>query len=491
MTRQPDSTSPIGRTILVVDDDPDFLEAARILLQREGHTVLCAADGPEALALLRDQPVDLMLLDYFMPGMSGEEVVTQLRQFNPYVQVIVQTSYPSELPPRELMRRLDVQGYHDKREGMDRMLLWAEVGLRAARTMQLLSHSRQGLRSILQATPELHKIQPLEDLFQNILEQAADLVGVADSFLALLPEGGFLRPMSLETDSLVAIMDEEHELVVRAGLGRFSDRGVLDQYLELPKVKLVLEALQRGEARIVETTTVVPLRVGELTLGVIYLDQAVVQEQDIELLRLFANQAAVAIQNAQLYQMATLDPLTGVCVRRFFEQQILRELQTAFRSRQPLSLLMVDVQGMRRINDTAGHLVGDQALATLGRVLRQTTRGSDVVGRYGGDEFALILPQATAEAAERVSQRILNALQGSLVPGLDGRLSLHSSIGLTMLRPHAFAAADIPRPIPRVYFRNMAQSLIQRASEALSQAQQVGGSEVRLGPVAEWQPFEG
>src|SRR5258706_1837915 len=145
-----------GRIILLVDDDLAYLAATQRLLEREGHTVLPANSGLQALQLLRDTPVDLLLLDYFMPGLNGEGVVTELRQFNRLVQVILQTGYASEQPPRELMRRFDIQGYFDKGDGPEKLLLWTDVGLKAASTLQLIEKSRQGLRYILDTTPNLH-----------------------------------------------------------------------------------------------------------------------------------------------------------------------------------------------------------------------------------------------------------------------------------------------------------------------------------------------
>src|SRR6185436_4775491 len=178
------------------------------LLEREGHQVIPAANGLEALTLLRKQSVDLMLLDYFMPGMTGEEVVLQLRQFNKLVQVILQTGYASERPPRELLRRLDIQGYYDKSEGPDKLLLWTEVGLKIAYSVQLLHKNRQGLSYILAVTPDMHKIQPLDDLLSGILWQLAGLLGAVNSFLAVLPKEESPPPAPASPDSFLAMVDE-------------------------------------------------------------------------------------------------------------------------------------------------------------------------------------------------------------------------------------------------------------------------------------------
>src|SRR5439155_12629247 len=159
MTRRAKAEQASGYTVMLVDDNPDYLQATRLLLEREGHNVLTATNGPEALALLPDHRVDLLLLDYFMPGMTGEQVVAEVRKFDPFVQVILQTGYASEQPPRELLHRLNIQGYYDKTEGPDQLLLWTAVGLKAAYTLQLLFKSRRGVEFILERTPDLHRFQ--------------------------------------------------------------------------------------------------------------------------------------------------------------------------------------------------------------------------------------------------------------------------------------------------------------------------------------------
>jgi diguanylate cyclase (GGDEF)-like protein len=489
MPRKYKAEQTSGYTILLVDDDAVYAQATSLLLEREGHQVLLAENGPAALTVLRQNHVDLLLLDYFMPGMTGEEVVTELRRFNPFVQVILQTGYASERPPREMLRQLDIQGYYDKSEGPDKLLLWTDVGLKSAYTIQLLQKSRQGLCYILNVTPDLHKVQPLSDLLQGILLQMAGLVGAVNSFLAILPEGGVLRPAPVESEGFVAMVEEDMRLVIRASTGPCAGQQKIEDCLDAERLQLVQETLQRGETKIKNSATSVPLRVGNLTMGVIYLDRPPVHDQDSELLSIFANQAAVAIQNSQLYEMAALDPLTGVYARRFFEQWTLRELRTTFRSQQTLSLLMIDMDKMKRINDTAGHLAGDQALATVGKVLHQATRTSDIVGRYGGEEFTVVLPQTPALGALRVAQRIQEFLQDKAVESLSGPLPLRVSIGLSELPPHTFTTADFQLPIPQNYFQDVAKALIQCADAALYEVKRAGGNQVLQGAATSWPPL--
>lgn len=489
MTRKTQVADASGRTILLVDDSLDYVEATRLLLEREGHAVLSAINGPEALSQLRHNQVDLLLLDFYMPGMTGEEVVKELRQFNPLVQVILQTGYASEQPPRDMLRRLDIQGYYDKSEGPQKLLLWVDVGLKSAYTVQLLQHSRQGLKYILDVTPELHKIQPLEDLLQGILFQLTGLLSVSNSFLAILPYEAGMQILAAEENGFVAMVDDETELVIRVATGRFKPEKKVIDCLDAEALALVRQALHQSRVQTTARLTAVPLRIGETTIGVVYLDRAIVVEKEIELLQVFANQAAVAIQNVQLYEMAAFDPLTNVYVRRFFMQMLLRELRTAFRSDQLLALMMVDLDGLKRINDTAGHVVGDQALMLTGKVLRKATRASDIVGRYGGDEFAMALPFTGLEGAERVGQRVLEFLHDQTVSGPTGALALRASLGLTILEPHTFTLANVPRPIPQSYFEAMSQALIQRADEALYRAKKEGGSRIQVSDPLQWQPI--
>ena len=143
MARKRTAAGPSGYTILVVDDQEETLISNRLLLEKEGHRVLTAASGEEALSLFRHHQVDLVIADYFMPRMSGEDLVREIRKIDEDVQILLQTGYSGEKPPREMLRLLDIQGYHDKTEGPDRLLLWVDVALKASTQLKKVRETEQ------------------------------------------------------------------------------------------------------------------------------------------------------------------------------------------------------------------------------------------------------------------------------------------------------------------------------------------------------------
>jgi signal transduction histidine kinase len=148
MARKRIKVDPSGYSILVVDDQDETLISCKLLLEREGHRVLTAVDGREALSLISDEQFDLIVVDYFMPQMNCEELVRAIRNIDSDVQIILQTGYSGEKPPRQMLQLLDIQGYHDKSEGPDRLLLWVDVALKtAAQLRRIQQHERELIES--------------------------------------------------------------------------------------------------------------------------------------------------------------------------------------------------------------------------------------------------------------------------------------------------------------------------------------------------------
>jgi signal transduction histidine kinase len=162
-------------TILVVDDREDSLAATRALLHSEGHRVLTATTGEEALAILKDHEVQLVLVDYGMPGIGAPDLIQAIRASDPYVQIILRTNDSAVKPPLALLTQLDIQGYHNKGDGPDALLMWVAVGLKAHRLISTLV--------------ERERVQA--DLVANVSHEFRTPLNIIGGYAQLLLEGTF------------------------------------------------------------------------------------------------------------------------------------------------------------------------------------------------------------------------------------------------------------------------------------------------------------
>ncbi len=192
----------------------------------------------------------------------------------------------------------------------------------------------------------------------------------------------------------------------------------------------------------------------------------------ITLATTMAHEAAMALENARLYEtarnLADRDPLTGFFNHRYLHQRLSEEVVRAVRTHRPLSVVMLDLDDFKLVNDTFGHLYGDGVLVHVAELIRSSLRGSDVPARYGGDEFALILPETTCEDAAAVAQRMLGAFRGSPFSS-DGRVPfpIGASIGIATYPQDGRSATE----------------LLAVADAGLYDAKAAGGN--RVGPEAD------
>jgi diguanylate cyclase (GGDEF)-like protein len=167
-------------------------------------------------------------------------------------------------------------------------------------------------------------------------------------------------------------------------------------------------------------------------------------------------------------RLASQDPLTGAANRRALMQALETELARASRQHTPLALLMVDIDHFKRVNDHYGHLAGDHVLRHIVGVLRQRLRASDVLGRYGGEEFMVLLPGTDLHGAAQLAEQLRQAVQAAPCEWQGQRIAFTVSIGVA-------ASADTPADPSRT-----SEALLQAADQALYRAKDDGRNRVAL-----------
>lgn len=229
------------------------------------------------------------------------------------------------------------------------------------------------------------------------------------------------------------------------------------------------------EDEISQSVLVVPLKIGSRLVGVVsaqsYKPYAYT-DTDVELLELLGANVAIAVENARLFsevqELAVTDPVTGLFNRRKLIELAETEFNRAVRYQRDLSAMMLDCDAFKRVNDTYGHTVGDQVLKQLGEISLASIRKADILARYGGDEFMVILPETDLEAAIKVGMRLCEDVAATPFETNAGPLHFSISVGV----------AGLEKSI-----KNLAQ-LLDRADFASYISKDSGGNRV-----TRWTPY--
>ncbi len=190
-----------------------------------------------------------------------------------------------------------------------------------------------------------------------------------------------------------------------------------------------------SEVSRVQSLICLPLIVKDEAIGIINISNKkegkFFNQDDLDFMGALANQAAIAISNAQLYELAITDSLTKLFIRRHFDYLLDAEIKRSARYKHHISLLMMDIDNFKSINDTYGHQVGDETLKKIAEAIKQTIRKIDMPCRYGGEEFALILPETHKKHAKKISERLRKNIAEIIVKtGDDIEVSPTISIGV-------------------------------------------------------------
>jgi len=328
-----------------------------------------------------------------------------------------------------------------------------------------LEYRRQRLSTVAFFSGQLHASLDWERVHEVIRRLSVDFIDVERLYVVFEYEQersvymGTVRGIVVGTPALVGA--ERHAALIRR---------VMSSGKPYPRQVGQIAPKEEGGAG---TAAGVPMIVEGRAVGVIVVESLLSEvggwtEQSWDLLQLLAEQAAPALMTASLYRkMSTLaitDGLTGVYNHRHFHERLTEEWLRAERYRKPLSLVMIEGDDFKKINDTYGHLQGDAVLRDLAALMVRTVRDVDVVSRYGGDEFTVILPETDAQGAVTVAERIRRGVEEYPFASEEGSIQMTVSVGVASHPP----IAD----------RN---ALVRAADEALYAAKRQGKNRVVAG----------
>lgn len=279
--------------LLIVDDEIGVIESLTVVLSRSGYHIRGTTDPLEAVELVRNEHYDLMILDFLMSPIHGDEVVSRIREFNKELYILLLTGHKDLAPPLETIRSLDIQGYCEKSDRFDQLILLVESGIKSIAQMQTVKKLKDGLNRILQAVPKIYQLLPIGNILEEILAEIMPLINGESAFIIVddIFEGR-------KEDDLA-----EQRTIFR-GIGEY--RSGVDSLIDIEK-QVLLENI--GKARmtggIIETDggMILPL-VGEAdrSIGVLYIEGQDL-EQGRELIKIYANQAAASLNNAFLHSL--------------------------------------------------------------------------------------------------------------------------------------------------------------------------------------------
>ena len=183
-----------------------------------------------------------------------------------------------------------------------------------------------------------------------------------------------------------------------------------------------------------ESLIAAPLKIRDETIGVMEAINKQREEDfnsdDLEIFQTLANQAAIAIYNASLYEMATRDGMTKLFIRRYFDSRLSEEFIRSKRYKRDLALIMFDIDHFKNFNDTYGHQLGDEVLKKTALILMDCSRSCDIPSRYGGEEFSIILPETDAAGAKIIAERVRSLVEQARIhyKGEDIQLTISAGV---------------------------------------------------------------
>lgn len=395
--------------ILVVDDDQFYHEFCQEVLGEEGYLVRTSYTGEEALELLKHEQFEIMLADLVMPGLGGVELLERTKQVAPLMDVIIMTGYASVESAVQCLK----SGASDY---LTKPLNPEELKITLKRTIELRklfaeNLELRGLLTLYETCQRVSLCLDLDKLYSLSLDAVLQALQGDLGISFFREKGGWtLRGFrGLEAEEGEAVMQE----LVTGQLKEFPTRvTTLDQ----PEVG---QEGHSGHHLRVHSALVMPIKVPGFLEGVIVTFRKEVSQpfdrMDLGTARFIAEQVHLSFENSIKYldaqRLVFIDDLTSLFNTRYLDMSLQTELKRAKRFKSHLSVLFIDLDHFKNVNDGHGHLAGSKVLIDSSKVIKNCVREIDVVVRYGGDEFIVILIETDRPGAQKVAERIRYSME--------------------------------------------------------------------------------
>ncbi len=454
-----------GAKVLVADDDPALVGTLSWILREQGCLVVAVPDGLQLMERLRDEHPDLVLLDIMMPKVDGLQVLERIRsepQWRDLPVLMISSMDPEDGTAKAL--GLGASDFVAKPFRVRELLARVESQLRRGRELRTVRDGAKAHEEISGILRELTDSLKPDEIYHILARRVARALSISRCSLVLARPGD-------QYGTVVAAYENPMLRNLRIELSRYPE---IVKALETDQPVIVADVpsdplfdeVRAAWARSgipVPTKSVValPFRMKEEQCGVLYLrtaaNETTLTRDDAQFADTVIKAAVAAMEKAhdfetvvsdkeRLETLASTDALTGCDNRRALLEKLEREVDRARRYNLVLTLLMIDLDHFKTINDTHGHVVGDTVLRQLGELLRRDARSVDTVARYGGEEFMILLPETAAHGALILADRMRAKIAAFGFGDPEHQVHLTVSIGVacfpdrTVDSPESFIA---------------------------------------------------
>lgn len=438
--------------ILVVDNDATICRLIGQVLRDADYEVTEAVSGDEALVAFRTQPYPIVITDIYMQGINGIQLLRKIKQLRPATKVIMITGHASV---EATMTAFQHGAFSYLTKPFD------DVSLITAAVQQAVDNIKSfGLR-ILVADDE----PSVRGLIAEVLEDEGHRVTQADSGDSALREFREYPYPLVITDIRMPGMDGLELLEAVKRLNANTQVVLMTSYASL---ETAVTAMRTGAFDYLVKPFEDLAAITTITNRAIDRIQHLEHEQR-QMSELRHNKQQLEASNAVLKEQAVRDDLTGLYNRRFFQESLAAEINRATRSKQPFTLLFIDVDHFKQYNDRYGHPEGDKLLRELADILNSRTRDSDLVVRYGGEEFIMLLSATAAEGAQHVAEVVRRSVEEHSFHGKgngDGRVTV--SIGIASFPENGWDAVTLLEQADKALYaaKNSGRNSVSRIAAA-------------------------